>query len=186
MRRPHITYPKLTLFFVLIIVSIVFFKYVQTHNAVYDFIMSFGYVGTFFAWFFYTSGFTAVPATTILLLLSSEQGFFLTWIIASIGAVLGDVALILFVKHSFSDEIDKITEESTVLRWISLLSQEIAGKYYKHLLPMIAGILISSPLPTEVWITLMSWMKKLSFRYFVSIVWILHIIGIFVILFFTQ
>lgn len=170
----------------MIIVSIIFFKYVQTHGLVYNAILSLGSIGTFVAWFFYTSWFTSVPATTILLLLLSEQGLLMTRIVASIWAVLGDIALILLVKYSFEDEIQKISEESDILHFISLVAQKIAGRYYKHLLPMIAGILISTPLPTEVGITLMTWLKTLKFRYFISIVWLLHVIGIFVILFFAQ
>lgn len=174
------------LFFFMIIVSIIFFEYAQNHGLVYDSIMSLGYIGTFFAGFFYTSGFTSVPATTILLLLLAEQGLFVTWIIASIGAILGDIILVLLVSYSFEDEIQQISEESIILHTISLFAQKIAGKFYKNLLPMIAAILISTPLPTEVGITLMTWLKTLKFRYFIATVGILHMIGIFVMLFFAQ
>jgi uncharacterized membrane protein YdjX (TVP38/TMEM64 family) len=109
-----------------------------------------------------------------------------TWVIASIGAILGDVVLILLVTYSFEDEIQQINEESIILHSISSFAQKIAGKYYKHLLPMIAAILISTPLPTEVGITLMTGLKSLKFRYFISIISLLHIVGIFVILFFSQ
>lgn len=156
MKFPRIKYPKLMLFFFMIIVSIIFFEYAQNHGLVYDSIMSLGYIGTFFAGFFYTSGFTSVPATTILLLLLAEQGLFVTWIIASIGAILGDIILVLLVSYSFEDEIQQISEESIILHTISLFAQKIAGKFYKNLLPMIAAILISTPLPTEVGITLMT------------------------------
>ena len=42
----------------------------------HNFLLSLGYFGTFLAGVFFTYGFTAAPATVILLILSNEQNIF--------------------------------------------------------------------------------------------------------------
>ena len=60
-------YPKFLLLFITFIVAYLLF-YERTYPPFHDFIISMGYVGTFLAGALFAYGFTAAPATAILLI----------------------------------------------------------------------------------------------------------------------
>lgn len=174
-------YPKLLLLMLTIILALVFF-YESTNYAPFnDFVISLKYLGTFLAGLFYSYGFTSNPATAILLILAQEQNILLATLIASIGTLLSDLLIFIFIKNSFIDEIEKLKKEKTI-KYLQKKTKTIFGHYYKYIIPTIAAILIASPLPTEIGITMMTSIKKISIKKFIIIAYILHTLGILTIL----
>jgi uncharacterized membrane protein YdjX (TVP38/TMEM64 family) len=113
-----------------------------------------------------------------LLVLVKEQNLLLAGLIAGIGALISDTILFFFVKHGFSDEVEKLSKERvvrTVNRWIP-------DSVRVYLLATLAGILIASPLPTEMGIMLLASIKNMSTRKFIILVYLLHAGAIFIIL----
>jgi uncharacterized membrane protein YdjX (TVP38/TMEM64 family) len=175
--RGKIKYPKLTLYIIsLFLVYLLFsgFAYTFLHDA----LVFMGYFGTFLAGLLYPYALTSEAGTGILLVLAKEQNLLLAGVIAGIGALISDIILFLFVKHFFGDEVQKLSKETvirTVNRWIP-------ASVRVYLLATFSGILIASPLPTEIGIILMTSIRNISVKKFAIIVYILHVSAIFIIL----
>ena len=172
-----IKYPKLSLFIISIILVYVLFSGLA-YKPLHDALLFMGYFGTFLAGLLYPYALTSAAGTGILLILAKEQNLLLAGAIAGIGALISDIILFLFVTHSFSDEVQKLSKERvvrTVNRWIP-------DSIRVYLLASFAGLLIASPLPTEIGILLMTSIKNISFKKFIIIIYVLHATAIFVIL----
>jgi hypothetical protein len=175
--RIKIKYPKLSLFIVSVILVYFLFSGLA-YKPLHDALVFMGYFGTFLAGLLYPYALTSAAGTGILLILAKEQNVLLAGCIAGIGALISDVILVLFVKHGFSDEVQKLSKE-TVVR---TLNRWIPDSVRVYLLATFASLLIASPLPTEIGIILMASIKKLSIKKFVIIAYILHASTIFIIL----
>jgi hypothetical protein len=175
--RGKIKYPKLSLFIISVILVYVLFSglaYTPLHEA----LVFMGYFGTFLAGLLYPYALTSAAGTGILLILTKEQNILLAGGIAGIGVLISDIILFLFVTHSFSDEVQKLSKETvvrTINRWIP-------DSIRVYLLATFAGLLIASPLPTEIGILLMTSIKNISFKKFIIIIYVLHVSAIFIIL----
>ena len=171
-----IKYPKLSLFLISVILVYVLFSGLA-YKPLHDALVFTGYFGTFLAGLLYPYALTSAAGTGILLILSKEQNILFAIVIAGIGALISDIFLFLFVTHSFSDEVQKLSKEKvvrTVNRWIPYSIRV-------YLLATFAGLLIASPLPTEIGILLMTSIKNISFKKFIIIIYVLHVSAIFVI-----
>jgi hypothetical protein len=175
--RGKIKYPKLSLFIISVILVYVLFSGLA-YKPLHDTLVFMGYFGTFLAGLLYPYALTSAAGTGILLILAKEQNILFAGVIAGIGALISDIILFLFVTHSFSDEVQKLSKEKvvrTVNRWIP-------DSIRVYLLATFAGLLIASPLPTEIGILLMTSIKNISFKKFIIIIYILHASAIFIIL----
>jgi len=179
--RKRIKYPKLILLFLTIIIAILLFQSGKTNDSVQDFISSLGLFGDFIGGFFYAYGLTAAPATSVLLLLAKEQNILLAGLIAGLGALISDILIFIFVRHSFNDEISSLKKESIVVS-IKNTGRKIFGSFFDYLLPSLAGFIIASPLPTEIGVSMLASLKRISIKKFMLIAYLLHTIGILIIL----
>jgi len=164
-----------------IIAAVVLFSKGSNYPPLHDLLVSMGYLGSFIGGFFYAYGFTSAPATTLLLVLAKEQNILIAGLIGGIGALISDILIFFFVRQSFNDELRKIQKEKTV-RSFRKAGKNFLGSFYKYLLPIFAGFIIASPLPTEIGVSLMASLKNLSIRKFILFAYILHTIGILIIL----
>lgn len=172
-----IRYPKLLLFVVSVIV--VYFLFSGLANKpLHDALIFMGYFGTFLAGLLYPYALTSAAGTGILLILAKEQNILLAGAIAGIGALISDILIFFFVKHGFGDEVQRLSKETAVRN----LNRWIPCSVRVYLLGALAGILIASPLPTEIGIMLMTSIKNMSAKKFAFIVYVLHASAIFVIL----
>src|SRR3989338_3554567 len=146
-----IKYPKLLLVLFTFVIAYLLF-YERTYPPYHDFLISLGYFGTFFAGMMYSYGFTAAPATAIFLLLGAHQNIFLAGVIGGLGALIGDLFIFSFVRHSLHDEVSMLLKN----RFFSYLIKNTPGFFKKYLLAVIAGLIIASPLPDEIGVILLS------------------------------
>ncbi len=137
-----------------------------------------GYFGTFLAGFLYAYAFTAAPAASILLILAEEHSMFFAGLTAGFGALLGDLIIFYFVRNVFSDEVQKLSNE----RFVKAAGKKVSSRVGKILLAFSACLLIASPLPTEIGVSLLASIRNVSPRKFSVIAGILHTAAIFVIL----
>ena len=175
--RGIIKYPKLLLFIISVILVYFLFSGL-VYKPLHDTLLFIGYFGTFLAGLLYPYALTSAAGTGILLILAKEQNFLLAGIIAGIGALISDSLIFLFIKHGFWDEVQKLSKETlirTVNRWIP-------DSVRVYLLATFAGILIASPLPTEIGIIIMASIKNMSIKKFIILVYFLHTSAIFIIL----
>ena len=170
-------YPKFLLFFITILIAYLLF-YGKTYEPLHNFFVSIGYLGTFVAGIFFVYGFTAAPATAVLLIFAREQNIFLAGMIGGVGALIGDLVIFSFVKGSFADEINKLSKEK-VVKYINSKTPNLVKKY---LMLAVAGFIIASPLPDEIGVSLLAASRTISVKIFSVISYLLNTAGIFIIL----
>ena len=181
MKKHRIKYPHLLLLLFTFILSGVILYEGKTYPSIHNFIVSLNYLGVFLSGIFYAYGFTAAPATAVLLVLAKEQNIILAGLIGGLGALLSDVLIFMFVKSVFSKEIKKLEREK-IVRFIEKEEKKLFGHYQKYILASFAGILIASPLPTEMGVSLLALFRHISIKKFMLFAYILHTLGIFIIL----
>jgi len=147
-----------------------------------SFLSGLGLIGSFFSGILFVYGFTAAPATAIMLLLAKQQNIFLAGVIGGLGALCGDLLIFGFIRHSFNDEIEKLSKEKFFLQ----LGKRAHLKAKKYLVLVIAAVIIASPLPDEIGISLLATTTKIPAKTFSIISFCLNTLGIFLILLIGQ
>lgn len=169
-------YPKFLLLFITFIIAYLLFNS-KDYGPFQDFIVGLGYSGTFVAGILFTYGFTSAPATAIFLILAEHQNIYLASFIGGFGALVGDLFIFSFIRQSFADEIKKLTRE----RIVHYFSNRLPGIIKKYTLPVAAGIIIASPLPDEIGVSLLAASRIISTKIFALMSYTLNTAGIFAI-----
>ncbi len=180
-KRYRYKYPKLLVFMITIIIAITFFYEWMHSSIIHNFLLSLWYGGTFLWWLFYSYGFTSSSATAVLLIISKNISLILAIFTAGIWALISDILLLKFAKNHLLQELTMLKEEPFVMKFRAFLKR-IFWAPYTYIMPVAAGILIMTPLPTEIGITILASRKNLSMRNFMIMAYILHTIGITIIL----
>lgn len=154
----------------------------QTNPLFETMIVPFGYLGTFIAGIFFSNGFTAAPATAVIILLAQGQNIWITGIVAGLGALIGDLLIFRLIKISLSDEFTKLSHERTVRQ----IHHTFPAKIREHLLILIACFIIASPLPDEAGITILAATKKVSQKLFLVLSFILNTVGVYLAILVSQ
>ena len=139
---------------------------------------SLGYLGAFIGGILFVSTFTVATATLILLVLAEGLHPIEIGIIAGAGAVIGDLLIFRFIKDSLSREVESLYNNVDSNHH---LGKVLHSKYFSWTLPVIGGLLIASPLPDEIGISLMGISRMKTFQ-FILLSFILNSIGIFLVI----
>lgn len=170
----HWKYKNLTFLFVSLLVAFLVFR----NEALHTFLLhlgSVGYVGAFFAGMLFVSTFTVATGAIILLVLAETLSPIEIGFIAGLGAVIGDFVIFRFVKDGLVREIKRIYHK---IDRSHHLKKIFHTKYFSWTLPVIGAVIIASPLPDEVGVSLMG-ISKLKTYQFLLLSFILNAIGIF-------
>lgn len=175
----RIKYPRLL--FLLLTFILAYFLFIgRDFPALNKILTSLGYFGTLLSGILFAYGFTAGFATVALLILAKNQNIILSGLIAGFGAMLGDLLIFRFIRHSFKDEIIKLSKEKIILYINNRIYKIFLIK--KYIILIIAGFIIASPLPDELGALLLALSYNIKTKTFVAISYILNTLGIFVIL----
>src|SRR3989338_8522814 len=178
MERHVLMYPKFLLLFITFIVAYLIFAG-RTYQPLNDFIFSIGYFGMFIACVMFAYGFTAAPATAMMLIMAKELNIVAAGLVGGFGALVGDLIIFSFIRLSFADEIERLSHEKIFKKF----NGNIPISIKKYLIPVFAGFIIASPLPDEVGITLLAAYRHVSIQFFTLISYVLNTIGIFFVLY---
>src|SRR3989338_2735226 len=137
-----------------------------------------GYIGAFISGILFVSTFTVALATLVLLVLSEGLSPIDIGIIAGLGAVIGDVVIFRFVKDSLAQEIGSIYN---LFDHNHHLKKVLHTKYFSWTLPVVGALLIASPLPDEIGVSLMG-LSKMKIPQFLLLSFVLNSIGIFLVI----
>lgn len=176
-----IKYPKL---FLLLITFLMAYGILagQDFLPFHEFLLRLGYLGIFLAGILFAYGFTAAPATALLVVLSAEQNILLAGGIAGLGALVGDLVIFKWIRDSFGDEVQKLSREKEVRR----MNKKLPHVLKRYLIPVLAGFIIASPLPDEIGVSLLAVSQTISPRLFSVISYVLNTAGIIVILLISR
>ena len=176
-KRGFWKYPKLTLLALTFLLAYILFK---SHRewAFLSIMSTWGLPGAFLLGMFYAYGFTSAPATALLLLTAKQYPILVAGFLGGLGALVGDLVIFSVVRASFADEFYMLSRE----RLVKAGTQLVPKKVRKFLLPILAGVIISSPLPDEIGVTLLAASTNISTKWFSLISFVLNSTGIIIIL----
>lgn len=169
-------YQNLTFLVISIIVAFFISRYEPFHNFLLS-LGEFGYIGAFIAGVLFVSTFTIATGAIILLVLAERLSPIEIGIIAGLGAVFGDFVIFRFVKDRLAKEVQSIYDHIDGKHHIRRVFH---SKYFSWSIPVIGAIIIASPFPDEIGVSLMGISKMKTYK-FLLISFILNAIGIFLI-----
>ncbi|MBI2632685.1 hypothetical protein HYW75_06795 [Candidatus Pacearchaeota archaeon] len=169
-------YPKLLILFSIIILAYLIFTQPYFENFVSR-LDNLGYLSIIFSGVLFSFGFTTPFAVGIFLSLNPEN-ILLASLLGGIGAMISDIFIFKIIKFSFIDEFKLLEKTKPLKKIISLIDNNIAHKIKIYLLYAFAGIIIASPLPDEIGVTMLAGLTKIKIRKLALISFIFNTIGI--------
>jgi hypothetical protein len=166
-------YKNLTLFFVSILIAINLYRF----DFFNQFLFSLGhlaFIGPLIAGILFVSVFTTALGILILLDLTKVLSPLQIALIAGLGAVIGDFAIFSFFKNNLLGEIKLVYHKLGGEH----LTKILRHKYLDWTLPLIGAIIIASPFPDELGISLMG-ISKIKNYQFIILSFTLNAGGIF-------
>lgn len=163
-----------------LLISIIFAFFLSRYEPFHTFLLnlgSFGYIGAFLAGALFVSTFTVATGAVILLVLAEALSPIEIGIIAGLGAVVGDFTIFRFIKDNLTQEIESIYDH---IDGDHHFKKVLHSKYFSWTLPVIGAVIIASPFPDEIGVSLMGISKMKTYQ-FLLISFILNAIGIFLV-----
>lgn len=174
--RSHWRYKNLTIVFMGVVLALL----LSRNEIFHSFLMhlgGFGYVGAFVAGILFVSTFTVATSALVLLTLAETLSPIEIGLIAGFGAVVGDMLIFNLIKDNLVNEIEDIYDQVDKDHHFKKL---LHSKYFSWSLPVLGAIIIASPLPDEMGISLIN-LSKMNTLKFIILSYILNSIGIFLI-----
>lgn len=135
------------------------------------------FVGAFLGGALFVSTFTFGIGTVILISVTETLHPAVVALFAGFGAVLGDLIIFRFIKDRLLQEIRPLYEKIGGTHLTRLLN----SKYFAWMLPFLGALIIASPLPDEIGVSLMG-LSEISTKNFIILSFLLNTFGIFFIL----
>ena len=158
-------------------ISIIFAIFLSRYESLNSFLLSlgnWGYIGAFFGGILFVSTFTAATGAVILIILSEKLSLIEMAVLAGLGGVVGDFAIFRFIKDGLLSEIIPIYHRLGG----GHMTRILRTKYFRWMLRIIGGIIIASPFPDELGVSLMG-ITKIKTYQFLPLVFVLDTIGVF-------
>lgn len=142
---------------------------------------SLSYLGAFIAGALFVSILTIGTASIILATLSLQISPIVLAVIAGAGAVAGDYIIMHFINDNLGQELKQNLNRGQLHK----LKHLIHTKYFNWILPVIGAIIIASPLPDELGVSLMG-LAKMGNAQFIILSYFLNTIGIAILIFASR
>lgn len=130
-------------------------------------------LNSFIAGLFFTSVFTTAPAMVALGGLSALYPLFSVALIGALGALIGDLVIFSFIKGHISEDIAYLLSHAKSRR----LKHLFRYRFIRWSLAIVGALIIASPLPDELGLTLMG-LSRMSTARFMAISYIFNFLGI--------
>jgi len=167
-------YKNLTFVFVGIIFAFFLSRSASFHNFLMS-IGSWGYIGAFIAGILFVNTFTVATGIVILVILSQQLWPIEIGIIAGLGAVVGDLLIFRFVENNLEAELASVYNKIDSKHHLIKL---LHSRYFHWTLPVLGAVIIASPLPDELGVTLLGISKMNTYK-FMLVSFLLNSFGIF-------
>lgn len=133
------------------------------------------FLESFIVGMFFTSVFTTAPSIVALFEISQSTPLWEVAIFGALGAMIGDLLIFRFVRDRISQDIVELMRGKRG-RWLRVLKL----KSFRWVAALSGGIIIASPLPDELGLTLLGF-SKIKTKYFLPISFVFNSIGILII-----
>lgn len=170
-------YRNLSLLLIGIGIAILLFQSPTFHDFLHS-LKSFGYISAFIAGVLFVSTFTAAIGTVMILFLAEELNPVLLALIGAAGCVISDLIIFRYIKNdSILEELKNLIGYSNTTK----ISKLIHTPYFSWMLPVIGALIIASPGPDELGISLLG-LSNLRIREFILISFGLNLLSMSIIL----
>ena len=166
---------RLLAFLSSLLIGIFILRSPQIHAAITH-LGNFEYTGAFVIGFLVIMTFTVVPSLAVLITLSETMNPFLLSLLAGAGGMCGDYLLMRY----FRSETDELLSDNTLKNHM-FLKRVLNSRIFHWVGPLIGSIIVASPFPDEIGITLLG-ITKLETKKFLLLVFILDTLGVFLII----
>lgn len=134
------------------------------------------YIGAFLGGMLITSTLTAPMGILIILMLAKQYAPVEITLLAGLGAVLCDALIFYFIRNNLSKDM----KDLYTYFGGSHIKHVFHSKYFHWTLPVLGALMIATPLPDELGVSLLS-LSKMKLPQFILTSFCLHTIGIFLI-----
>ena len=128
-------------------------------------------VSSFLAGIFFTSAFSIAPAAIALVHINGPTHIVAFW--GALGALCGDLILFYFIRDRFADHLMRSFRPSFTRH---ILTSFHLG-FMKWLAPILGALIIASPLPDELALTLMG-ISKTRLAILIPVAFVMNLLGI--------
>jgi len=135
------------------------------------------FIGSFIAGIFFTSVFTTVPAIIALGEIAHANSVISTALLGSMGALAGDLIIYKFVRDRLSEYLMELIKYQGGGKRVRMLFRL---KYFGWLTFLVGGFIIASPLPDELGVSLLGFLK-MRMRFFIALSLVFNFVGILLI-----
>ncbi len=140
-----------------------------------------GKIGFFIAGILTAFGFTS-PIGVGLFLTLKPQNILAASLFGALGAIIVDLLIFKIIHISFLDEFKRLERTPPFKALEHEFKHDFTAHIRNYLLYIFAGIILASPLPDEVGVTMLAGLTKIKPVPLIAISFVLHIIGIYIIL----
>jgi hypothetical protein len=130
-------------------------------------------IASFFAGFFFTSIFTTAPAIAALFEICQQTPVALVALFGGLGSVCGDFIIFRYIQDDVSEDISFLFGKKKYTRLFHVFHTRL----FEWSLPFLGAIVIASPLPDELGLTLLGFSKVKRGQFFL-ISFVFNSIGI--------
>lgn len=134
-------------------------------------------LGSFIAGMFSTSVFTTIPAIITLGEIARSNSIAFTAIFGAMGAVVGDLIIFRFIRDRFSEHLLELVKHQGAGKRMKVL---LKLKFFRWLTFLVGGLIIASPIPDELGISLLGF-SKMRMSWFIPLSFTSNFIGILLI-----
>lgn len=174
-------YPKLFLLIILMILT----YYIFTRLFFSGWIESFnklGQFGVFISGVLTSLGFTA-PLGIGLLTKITHQNILFAALIGGLGATVADLLIFKAIKFSFVDEFKRLEKTRIIQKIEKIVKKNRHVLIVHYLLYIFAGIVLATPLPDEIGISMLAGLTTIKPMKLAIIGFLVHSIAIFFIIY---
>lgn len=172
----------------LLLLAIIFAYFIFSQQGVQNMISGLdklSYLGIFIAGILLAFGFSS-PFSIGFFITTRPENLFLAILIGGVGTIVGDILIFKSIKLSFMDEFKEL-EKTEIVKTIENAVKHNKNILIRHyLLYLFAGIIIASPLPDEIGISMLAGLTTIKISTIMWIGFILHSFTIFLIFCFTR
>ena len=131
-------------------------------------------LGNFIAGIFFTSAFTTPPAIVVLGEIARAQSLLETALVGALGAVIGDLIIFRFLRDRLGEHLKMLLSHSGAFKRTRVL---LKLRLFRWLTFLAGGLIIASPLPDELGISLLGF-GKMKTSLFIPLSFVFNFLGI--------
>ncbi len=159
-----------------VLIAIILVK-TNTISSILDSTTELKFLGNFIAGMFFTSIFTTAPAIVTLGELSQINSVISVAFFGALGAVVGDLVIFRFVRDRLSEHLTELVKHDSFWKRIKALFRL---KYFRWITFLIGGLILASPFPDELAISLLG-VTKMRISVFIATSFVFNFLGIYII-----